>query len=220
MGTRNLTTLLAMVLFIGQAQAGPFFKRTPKPEPAEHVPALIKTLQSDPDDDKREDAAEQLRNYDLKTFPDIIPALIEALKNDRSNAVRLEVVSSISTMRPITQAAGYALEEAVADDASLRVRASAKSTLVEWVLVHGYRQTRNNKNVANETEEPPLAGPSLKTPLNQPPKTEPIRPPVTTTPTPVPATPVSRPSTSKPFFPLFRSKEPKPDEGPALNAPK
>jgi len=226
---RILMSLLPIVLLATPALAGPLFKRPNKPDPAEHVPALIKTLQSDPDERKRESAAEELREYDLKSFPDIVPALVEALKNDPSSAVRLEVVSSISKMRPITQPAGYALEQAVADDTSFRVRTSAKSTLVEWVLVRGYvRQYRPPATSGSETEEPPLAGPSaVKPPVGRQPapkaNAEPILPPLMPTQSPsVQATPASNTKPSRSFFPLFSrsGSSNKPDEGPVLNPPK
>lgn len=223
-----LTTLLVLSTCGNVGLAAPFFKRANKPEPAEYVPALIKTLQTDPDERKREVAAEELREYDLKSFPDIMPALVEALKNDPSSSVRLEVVSTISKLRPITQQAGYALEQAVASDNSFRVRASAKASLVQWVAFNGYRQSRTADTVPNQTEEPPLAAPATGTaPLPKSPilsapkdKVEPMLPPPPLMPSPS----VTKPSSSRSLFPLFsRSNKPDSkasDDGPTLNPPK
>src|SRR5262249_8670520 len=149
----SLTLVLANNTYAGIG----LFKRPPKPDPVEHVPALIKTLKTDPEDRKRASAAEDLRDYDAKAFPEIIPALIEALQNDSSISVRLEVVTTIGKTRPIPQTAGYALEQAAKDDTALRVRTVAKGILFEWRVFHGYRHGKPPANQAPQTEEPPLA---------------------------------------------------------------
>src|SRR5687767_14483331 len=96
----------------GSARADGLLKRGPRPNPTERVPELIQIVSSDLDDRRRAEAASELKDYDLKSFPDIIPALIEALKNDSSVAVRREAANSIGKMRPISQMGGYALEQA------------------------------------------------------------------------------------------------------------
>lgn len=145
------------VVLEGTALADGILRRGPKPNPAEHVPALIKTLDSDFDDRRRADAAANLRDYDLKTFPEIIPALVEALKNDPSIAVRMEAAHSIGRLRPISQMGGYALEQAEVNDPAIRVRAIANLHLKTWVVVHGYKKGRMPEPY--QTEEPPLADP-------------------------------------------------------------
>lgn len=131
--------------------------RKTRPNPAEQVPALIKTLSSDLDERHRAEAAAELHNYDSKTFPDIIPALIEALKNDASTPVRREAANSIGKMRPISQIGGYALEQAEMYDPAIGVRAIALAHLKVWVLFHGYKKGRPPEMI--QTEEPPLADP-------------------------------------------------------------
>jgi len=166
----NLMTIALLAVLTSSGRADPLFKRKPKVDPAEQVPSLIRTLASEPDERKRAAAAEELREFDIKTFPDIIPALVEALKNDHSSSVRLDAVNTLGKLRPITPQAGYALEQAEANDNSLRVRAAAKSILIPWTVIHGYRRGQKPDAVANQTDEPPLAAP-LPTPL--PPKTQP-----------------------------------------------
>ncbi len=224
----TLMSLLMLAGFASDALAQGLFRRpSAKPDAAEYVPALIKTLQTDADERKREAAAEELRHYDTKTFPDMMPALIEALKNDPSHSVRHEAVNTIGKLRPVSQPGGFALEQAAANDSSFRVRTAAKSTLVQWSLLHGYRQGRAADSVQNQTEEPPLApplaksgttsksGPIIPASVAPPEKMDPVRP--------VP--PPLMPSPSKPFLSrsLFQRSGNKPetkDDGPVLNPPK
>jgi hypothetical protein len=219
---RNLAMpLLILIAFASTGRAGPF-SRKPKPDPVEHVPALIKTLESDADERKRENAAVDLRDYDSRTFPAILPALIESLKNDPSHAVRHEAVNTIGKIRPITQEAGFAIEQAAANDHSFRVRAAAKATLAQWIIF-GHRPTPTPE--LNQTEEPPLAQPLPK--LGNSPRTSATSPagpaakPDDAAAPVLPLMPTPPKPTSRPLFPLFSSRS-KPDvvEGPVLNPPK
>ena len=81
-----LVPVVALSLAV-PAQAG-LFKRAAKPDPAVHVPALIETLKSDKDERARAAAAGELDEYDAKAFPEILPALTDALKTDPSSTVR------------------------------------------------------------------------------------------------------------------------------------
>lgn len=225
------TFVLALVASPALASGG-LFKRAPKPDPAEQVPALIKTLKTDPDERKRADAAEDLRDYDPKSFPDMVPALIEALQNDASTSVRLEAVNTISKLRPISMPAGYALEQSEKNDPAFRVRAAAKTALVQWTLFNGYRRGSPAENRPAETDEPPLAdapaGPAI-TPVPKSPALPPARmaekdngPRV-----PPPLMPSSGSGSSgrRPLLPLLPTRNNKPgskpggDEGPSLNLP-
>src|SRR4051812_42376229 len=87
---------------------GLFSKKT-KAEPAEQVPTLIMQLKTDKDEAKRAAAAEELRQFDAKAFPEIMTVLTDALIKDASPAVRSESASSIAKLRPINQQAGFAL---------------------------------------------------------------------------------------------------------------
>jgi HEAT repeats len=159
---RRLSILIVALLLAfecGNARADGLLRRGPRPNPAEHVPALIKTLASDLDDRRRADAASDLKEFDPKTFPDIIPALIEALKNDSSVPVRREAANSIGKLRPISQIGGYALEQAEMNDPAIGVRAIANIHLKIWVIRDGYKKGRMPDPLANQTEEPPLVDP-------------------------------------------------------------
>ena len=216
---RFLMILLLSSAFTSSIQAGPLglFKQKTKPDPVERVPIVIKTLQADPDERKRELAAEELREYDPKSFPEIVPALIEALKNDASSAVREESVNSIGKLKPITQQAGYALEQASAKDPSFRVRTVAKTTLLQWRVFDGYRSGKMPEMQQSQTAEPPLAEPL--------PKSVPV--PKMAPKTPSSSVPNEKidaaPTKSRPLFPLFPVKNTKPDkskdDGPVLTPP-
>ena len=230
-----LIITLLLAAFTSEGRAGPF-KRPNKPDPAEHVPDLIKTLKNDPNERKRAEAAEELREYDLRTFPDIMPTLIEALANDGSASVRYDAVNSIGKLRPISQQGGYAIEQAAANDSSIRVRAAAKAHLVYWISVNGFRPGRVPENKLNQTEEPPLAQPETtpnKSSINPTVPTQvPSGNPALDKDAPRPAPPLmpapsAKPSSSRSFFPLFRGSktDAKPvsrviEEGPVLIVPK
>src|SRR5262249_148092 len=72
---------------------------------------------------------EELRKYDPQTFPDIVPVLIDVLGSDAKPSVRTEAAQTLGKLRPISQAVGQALEQAVAKDSSMRVRRQAPSSL-------------------------------------------------------------------------------------------
>jgi hypothetical protein len=157
-GFRFLCVCLVLAALPPCAQARFFFKKQPKPNPAERVPELIVTLKTEQDEHKRAAAATELRQYDPKAFPEIVPILIDVLKSDPKTSVRLEAASSLSNIRPVSQEAGMALEYAAAKDPALRVRVQAKTSLFSYRL-HGYHSPK--KNPANkpngDSQEPPLA---------------------------------------------------------------
>lgn len=219
----RLRYFVLVTLIVGvtsaEGRAAGLFKKTSKPDPAEHVPVLIKTLKSEPDERKRATAAEELREFDSKTFPEIIPALIEALRNDGSVSVRSESVNSIGKLRPVTQVAGYALEQAAQNDPSIRVRLAAKTTLAQWTLFHGFRPGRPPESNATQTEEPPLALPLPATKMNSAPRnsspTDGMNPPKKE---PVPRSRLLfAPSPMK--KPDSKSQSQPGADGPALNSP-
>lgn len=229
---------LLVAVFAAEGSGG-IFKRTPKPDPAEHVPALIKTLKSDPDDRKRSNAADELRDYDPKTFPDMLPVLIEALENDSSTSVRMEVVNTIGKIRPVSQTSVYALEQAEKNDSAWRVRQEARNVLFKWLVVDGIHRGKPPENKSNQTEEPPLAPPltglkgglpskttppAIVTPaiMEKEPRPMPPSPPLMPTPS------ATKPNSPRPLLPLLPTRNVKPeskpapkplDEGPSLNSP-
>jgi hypothetical protein len=219
-----LVSALALGL-AGSSQAG-ILQKTSKGDPAVVVPALIEALKSNRDEKARSAAAADLDDFDAKAFPDVLPALMDALATDPSPSVRSRAAESIGKVRPISAAAGYALERAVADDKSTSVRLSARMALLKYKVLGHMPGTKIDTVV--QSSEPPFAsgGPVVKDlssgtvlrPTPQPEKTgdtpPPALPPI---PTPKPA-PGDGPSpdtqTTKPAEP------PQTGEPPLADAPK
>lgn len=152
-------TLLALLLFAiipwaGPAQAQLFGKRT-KAAPSQRVPELILIVKTDPDDRKRAQAAEELREYDANTFTEIVPVLADVLKNDKKSNVRLEALNSLAKIRPVSATAGQAIERAAAEDDTWRIRWTAKTSLTRYHLA-GYVSRKTEPMKGKVTEEPPL----------------------------------------------------------------
>ena len=174
------------------SEAGPF-RKTNKPDPATHVPLLLQVLRTHTDERARETAANSLREYDAKAFPEILPALIEALTTDKSSSVRSEAAESIGKIRPISIQAGYALEQAIANDKSPLVQLAAREARLKYRLL-GIVTTK--ADLATQTVEPPLATATDEKSLAG--ETV-LRP----TPSPIPATgPVAPPPAPKTLSPV------------------
>jgi hypothetical protein len=149
-----LVTLLLAVL-PAPTLAGIFGKKT-KPNPSERVPELLSIVKTDGDEHKRANAAEELRQYDPKQFPEIVPALIDVLMNDSKPGVRAEAAQTLGKLRPVTREVGLALEQAVAKDGSMRVRLQARSALLQYHW-SGYHGGKDAAPPASQSKEPPLA---------------------------------------------------------------
>jgi len=121
---------------LGAGFLPPVFKSKPPEE--SKVSVLIETLRKDPDEAKRAGAANELRSVDASSHPEALEALIEAAKNDKKPGVRAEAVNSLSRVRGGHELAGPVLEEALANDGSMRVRLQARSGLMGLYL-SGYR---------------------------------------------------------------------------------
>ena len=135
------------------SEAGPF-RKTSKPDPATQVPLLLQILRTNTDERAREAAANSLREYDAKAFPEILPALTEALTTDKNPSVRSEAAESIGKIRPISIQAGYALEQAIANDKSPMVKFSARTAMLQYRLLG---IVSSKADLATQTAEPPLA---------------------------------------------------------------
>ena len=147
----------------GSAQAqiffNPFRKAPPPPPPAERVGQLVSIIKSDPDERKRTLAVEEIRDFDTKAFPEIVPILADVAQNDAKPGVRAEAVSSLVRIRPVTQIAGQAIEHAAAKDDHWRNRMNAQAALVRYRLA-GYSSSAAARNDAkptapNQSQEPP-----------------------------------------------------------------
>ena len=158
-------TLAALAM---PAPAGVIFgKRPAKPSPSVRVPELIVTVKTDPDEHKRAAAAEELRQFDPLAFPDIVPVLVDVSQTDLKSGVRSEALTSLSKIRPVSQQAGWALEQASQKDSSMRVRLLARSALLtyHWAGYHNAKPTKP----PTPSPEPPLAPPSEPSPVLQAP---------------------------------------------------
>lgn len=165
--------VLSIALVTGapsQAQFG--LSKKPKTNPSQRVPELILTVKTNSDEKKRANAAEELRDYDSVTFGEIVPVLVDVLKNDKKPSVRLEALNSLAKIRPVTSMAGHAIEKASASDETWRVRWQAKALLPKYNLA-GY-VTKKAEPKGSETGEPPLGEPNTPLPL---PRFDPIEPP-------------------------------------------
>ena len=207
---------LLVLTWVGAASAGIFFKKRPEVKPEEQVPQLVLTLQTDGDEGKRAEAAEELRQYDPAAFPQIVPVLIEALKNDKRSSVRAEAAQSLARIRPVSQEAGRALEQAIDEDPSLRVRLQARSLLIQYHWA-GYR--RSNDDPGPQTDEPPLADPGAGPPADEGTRpatapSGPVPPLIRTRPQPAP-----EPSAPLPRLRPVPPATPEEGEGPSLGTP-
>ena len=160
---RLLLIVTVLVATAAPGWAGIIFNRKPKPQLTERVAQLIVQLKTDQDDRRRAAAAEELRNFDGAAYPEIVNALVEAAMGDAKPNVRAEAVQSLGRIRPISQRAGWALEQIVASDSAVRVQVQARSALLAYRM-SGYRSSKDG--------EPPIEGKSLKT--EEPPLAEPL----------------------------------------------
>jgi hypothetical protein len=240
MKRRHLVLVLATLAALPVcASAGILFKKT-KPNPAERVPELIGILKTEKDEHKRVSAAEELRQYDANTYPEIILVLADVLLTDASSSVRSEAADSLSRLRPVSQSAGLALEQALAKDSSMKVRMQARYALLQyhWAGYHGMSKDAP----LIQTKEPPLAKegkPAMQMPLKPqqtgakfgetppPPPAPPADPPVV--PTKLPKGPVQAPLVptdppvlkAPPLAPVETAPAPAPkgEQGPDLTPP-
>lgn len=215
-------TVVLMAVLCNATSAGLFFKRQPKADPKERVPTLVSTLKTDPDENKRSEAAKELREYDPAAFPEIIPVLIETLQQDPKPAVRSEAAESLGKLRPVSLEVGAALEQAAAQDPSMRVRLQARSSLWAYHFA-GYRSPKGNE--APPSPAAPDAPGSARqpaprmrngglVPLTAETPPPPLAPALTPVPVP-PAPPVQ--AAPRRIVPVpVRPQPAAPDEGPAL----
>ena len=114
-----------------------FRKSPPPPPPAQRVSELVGIVRTDSDERKRTSAVEELRNFDTKAFPEIVPVLAEAAIKDTKPGVRAEAINSLVRIRPISNIAGQAIEGASQHDEYWRNRMSAQTALVRYRMA-GY----------------------------------------------------------------------------------
>lgn len=186
---------IVSVCFTPSAKAGFIFgKKKPKVPATKRVPELIYLIRTSSDSHKRQDAVDELQDFSSETFPEIIPVLVDVLLHDKSSSVRSEAAQTLGKIRPITQQAGWALEKALDEDDSMRVRLYSRSALLKYHWL-GYGKLKNEAK-----EKTHMA--AKKTPLT-PPNTQ-RTPPIVNTHIPPP---VSDPNT-KAELPIGTMREP------------
>jgi hypothetical protein len=218
MKCRLFLLLVLLPTLTAPASAGVFFGKKKKPNPNDRVPELLVTVKTDGDENKRARAAEELRQIDAAGHPEVVPILIDVLLNDKKPAVRAEAAQSLGKVRPVSQEAGQALEQALAKDPSMRVRLQARSALLQYHW-SGYRSAskKDAPPPPFESKEPPLAeaGPQLA-PTSMVPAPTRLTPQPAPAPTPVPAPALTPPPTGARPLPPGPSQ---PASGPDLNGP-
>ena len=175
-GTR-LTLALVFALGLSAtalpaSDRGGLFHRKARPDPA-RVRLLIDIVRADPDAKKRAAAVTELVEADPRIQVDVIPALVTALRQDPSEAVRRSAAEVIGRFNVVFPVAGLALEDALATDSSRAVRNAAKDALWEYHVL-GYRSAKGTEAFATQTAEPPIARPpAAAEPLTSEPPTAP-----------------------------------------------
>lgn len=212
---RALLVVPLLVTLPLSAHAGLFFgKKAAKPDPAKRVPELLATVKTDGDESKRAAAAEELRQYDPTAYHDVVPVLIDVLLHDAKPAVRAEAAASLGKLRPVSQEAGWALEQAVAKDTSMRVRMQARTALLLYRM-SGYHSAKVEEPRAGQSKEPPLADPGPAPPAVKTTTAPPTGPRLV----PMPA-PSAEPPLAPPTMPVQKPPPAPPTEdGPSLIPP-
>ena len=166
---RFLLVPILVTALAAPASAGIIFGKKPKVVPEKRVPELLLIVKNDGDENKRYDAVEELREYDAKQFPEIVPVLIDVLTNDKKPAVRSEAAQTLSKLRPPSKVVADALEQARDKDPSFRVRTQARHSLLSYHWVEWWygdpSKVKKEGTLAPTTKEPPLAPPVVATPM-------------------------------------------------------
>jgi hypothetical protein len=193
----SLLVLAVAAALTTRAPAITLFAKRAKMNPAERVPQLINTLRTAADERKRIAAADELRQYDVGAFPQIVEALAEVLKNDPSTSVRAEAAHSLGRLRPASPEAAQALE-AAGKDASKRVRFQARAALLFYPAsaTRGIARANSNPMPGPVVTTAPPTGPTVAASphlLPVPSRTSTTSPAVAPMPEPITPTGVARP---------------------------
>ncbi len=135
-----------------------WFYRLPLAEPA-RVRHWVETLRHHPEASQRLEAVRRLAQTDPRAHPDVIPALVDALRRDPVAAVRQLAADTLGRFPVLSSQAGVALEEAMDHDPVEAVRSAARQALWEYHLL-GYSSPKGVGGFVGQTVEPPLASPS------------------------------------------------------------
>ncbi len=150
---------------------GPFGRKRMEPV---RVRQLAEILRSDSDEKRRAAAIAELADADPRAQPEVIPALIAALRKDVA-AVRVAAAERLGRFHIVFPQAGEALETAAESDSSQAVRDAAQQALWEYHL-NGYRSARGTDRFTWQTVEPPIAKPAKPRLVTSEPLTAPVVP--------------------------------------------
>ncbi|MBI1830541.1 MAG: hypothetical protein HYR84_03710 [Planctomycetes bacterium] len=78
---------LVLILASVHPAEAQLFAKKPKVNPSQRVPELIVIVKTDPDEKKRAHAAEELRDFDVTKFTEIVPVLVDVLPRPTPPAV-------------------------------------------------------------------------------------------------------------------------------------
>jgi hypothetical protein len=93
------------------------------------VEEAVRTLHCNPDWRKRDDAAHDLRAFDWREYPQITPALLEALRNDPHEEVREEAAQTLYRLAPCLEEVRFVLAGAARLDPDHATRKWAMKAL-------------------------------------------------------------------------------------------
>jgi hypothetical protein len=130
-------------------------------------------VKGDKDERQRVAAAAELRQFEGNSFPEIAFVLMDVLQSDSAASVRLEAAVSLARLRPSTQEAQQALQQAAAKDGSLRVRMQARTSLMFYHVSNTPKKSEPQGPILPTTPAPAPAPTVTPTqgfaPINQPP---------------------------------------------------
>jgi hypothetical protein len=162
----NYLVVLAVLAAVAAptSASGLFGSRKPPANPTERVRQLVAAVQTSRDDNERTEAVQQLREFDAVAHPTVVPALVSALRTDRTIGVRIEAARSLGRIRPLTTMARDALFEASLHDSAIRVRWQARTSLTYYTVanVNPYNHSSSQPppagtpTVGSTTKEPPV----------------------------------------------------------------
>jgi hypothetical protein len=227
---RMLLVLSALVVAAPAVDAGPIFgRKQPIQNPAKVV-ELLNFLRNSQDGGRRAEAASDLADVDGQMFPEVAPALIEALLKDSHSGVRRQAAESLGQLEPRTAEAAQALDMCLKNETNILVRLAARTARL------GYRvqemkppappqQTQQGQgNVipvpppdANGRLKPVPVPESKPLPLPRDTRGPSIAPPALPLPVVQPAT--TPPSVPIPPMPITKPM-PQPTDGPILLPPR
>lgn len=174
-----LCVSLGFGLAPAQAQLfwNPFRRTSPTIPPEQRVVQLLVVVKTDTDERKRLNAIDDLRDFDAKTHPEIVPILADVAQTDSRASIRDAAVTSLVRIRPISNTAGLAIESVASKDDNWRNRMNAQAALVRYRLA-GYSSSAAHAETAKtpspktpQSQEPPLAD---RTPPPRPAPSPPI----------------------------------------------